>query len=88
MGSKRRLRGRRERRVGRRTDDIERLSGKLAYILEQVVGLRHAKAEESADRIFMNILGVADHRDVQEAYELFKNISNAVSDKIWIDWEE
>jgi len=67
---------------------IERLSDKICYVFEQIVALKQADPEKSdgaweteASMLMANLWELSQQKDVHEIYELFKNISNARTDK-------
>jgi hypothetical protein len=71
----------------RRAAKIERLSGKLSYILEVIGRLDLGPIELSSEQeqtLLHDVAGilsyVADHVDVKEAADMFKHISNEFTD--------
>lgn len=63
---------------------LERLAGKMAYILEQVLRLRDKKCNGEYTSGFEDAVSelqnVSEHEDVQRAYDLFKRMSNTFID--------
>jgi hypothetical protein len=64
-------------------EKVKRLSGKICYVFEQIVALRHKNPEISdvlwekyALELMAEMWELSHHKDVFEIYELFKSISN------------